>query len=153
MDDINLDKLINFLEEEYSVYQQLYTLGKQKQEVLITEDLTGLEEIVSKEENYLNRARELKSSRERIAGNNSITMLLEKAGYPYRDKLIELQEKLSDVVLKIDDQNILNEKLIHNSLQFLNLNLNLVTSNNSQGTYDKRGQLRPKESGIINHKA
>lgn len=153
MGEINPEAVIKYLYEEYSVWRKLLELAREKEKLLINEDLAGIENITGKEENLVNKARELNAIQEKVMAGYSIEELKKQVDGQYKIKINELQEKLSSLAVEINDQNILNEKLIVNTLQLLNLNLNLVTNNSGQGTYDKKGQLRFKENGLINHKA
>ncbi|WP_027339050.1 flagellar protein FlgN [Halonatronum saccharophilum] len=154
MNSIDIAKLIDILEAEISLYQKLYELGEEKKDSLLARDIGSLEDITKEEEGLLVKVERLEKGRQGISGDISLTQLLNQVKGEERTTLKELQRDLVVLMDKFIDLNDLNNKLIKDSLQLTNFNLNLLNSG-PQGTYGKKGEVNDGErrNMIINKKA
>lgn len=154
---VDSKKIWEILKSEYRLYQELYQLAQQKQDIIIAEDLDGLEEIVKREEKFLEEIHVLEEARLQPADNNadnsmdiSQTSLVDE---PDREEFEDLRNHLVALTVKLREQNLLNNKLIDDSLSLLNMKMNLIRGSGGANTYSKEGLVKKTESTFINRRA
>lgn len=152
-----INKVIKILEKEYQLYKKIKKLVKSKQEAVIEKDLDSLEEIVRQEASHIEKLNELEEKRFDLIGDQKVSQLKEKIdNEDKRNKLIDVQNKLTKIIEAVQEINNTNDKLLKDALQLVNLELNALTGQKKQGTYSKGGKADSqdqKASAVINHKA
>ena len=139
---IRTAELVNNLNLQYSIYQQLYELGREKQQVVISEDLARLEEIRQNEEKFLGKIEGLERERQELSLAQNISAIIKQLDRPNKDKLLKIQQDLLKLLGLLQEQNNLNDRLIKDALQLTNMDLNILTNNNQPPTYDKNNKLQ-----------
>ncbi|AGB42151.1 flagellar biosynthesis/type III secretory pathway chaperone [Halobacteroides halobius DSM 5150] len=153
--EANLKKLADLLAAEYKLYQEVYQLAKEKQEVIMNDKLDKLEEIIKQEEEYLQTVQKLENTREQLVGEKNISQVMANAKEPMRSRLDNLQDKLLKMTMKLQDLNQLNGKLLEDALQLANINLSILGVNQQNNTYSRQGSVNQNQNGgsMLNHKA
>ncbi|GAB6138161.1 flagellar protein FlgN [Halanaerobaculum tunisiense] len=151
----NLAKLADVLAAEYELYQKVYDLAEQKQELIMDQEVDKLEEIVQQEEEQLETIQKLENTRQQLVGEKDLSQLIAEADQPTSDRLEQLQDNLLQLTRKLQDINQLNGKLLDDALQLTNISLNILGANQQGSTYGKQGTVNQEQSGssMINHKA
>ncbi len=138
------NQLIEIIEKESAIYQEVLELAREKKQIIIDGKIQELEVITKREQvlvGSLIKLENLRSSTvEEIVGElgiRSIDNVTELVGYldeTTQRHLLNLKSKLSETVDLLSDENSLNNKLIEQSLDMIEFNMNLITGFNSEGT-------------------
>lgn len=139
-----MENLIHVLEEECKVYDELLELSKIKTPVIIKGDLEKLEEITDEEQEIVAKVNHLDGKREEllkdiaIVINKDVETLKLKNLIQVLEKRPEEQRRLSEChdgisralgdLARVNDQN---NVLIHNALEMVTFDINLVQALNS----------------------
>lgn len=147
-----MEELIRTLEEETEIYHELIPVSEEKTRVIIKNDLETLSKITDKEQTYVNRIATLERKRSEVIVNigtvlnrnpgsltlKKIILLLDKQPVEQR-KLEELHDDLHRTVHRLVDINQQNKRLIEESLEIIDFNINVIKSTQSVQTnnYDR----------------
>ncbi len=136
-----IESLITVLNDQNEEYKELLKLSKNKTDIIIKGDMDGLREIISSEQQYIDKVANYEKKRIEIV--NDIAIVLNKdVEYLTVKEIVKLlsgqkkeQQKLSQArddlrrtlkdMVKIND---MNKKLIEDSLEMVNFNINLINS-------------------------
>lgn len=150
---VDFNELVDTLQQEYRIYQKIYELGQEKQQIIIKEDADRLSEITKLEEEHLTQISSLEKARESLTGGQTISQLLNNYNGSNFDLLNSLRYKLSDFLEVLKEQNALNDRLLDDALKMTNLSLNILTNNNGKSTYGKDSKIKYRQNNIINKRA
>lgn len=145
--------LFEILKKEHQLCQEINKLAEEKQEILINEDIDRLAEIVKSEEKNLEKIKELEGERLEISNGKKMSEISKLLIESERKKFADLSKELLALTIKLKEQNLLNNKLIEDSLHLTNMSLNLAKGNSGTNTYDKKGVVKRQGSNFINKKA
>ncbi|WP_053955782.1 flagellar protein FlgN [Inediibacterium massiliense] len=159
----SVEQLILALTKEYEIYKDYYTLGEQKKEVLILGDIKELEKIISQEQDIIRNTQKIDQIRTAIIGNilfeqkinwiENITQLCEYIEDPYKEKILEIREKLSKLLEEIQSLNDTNQQLTKQQLEYIDFNINILNNAQVTTTYgNKTEQQIIKPSSLIDAK-
>lgn len=150
------DKLIILLNQTLELYQALLVLSRKKRDILVEarpqelELLTKQEEVLiieaGKLENMrLTLARELAAAAGLAPSATALSSLIACAGSETARELSGLSDRFEQVTKDLVEINGLNTKLIEQSLDFINYNINILSQSAVGPTYLPKGQ--PLEKG------
>lgn len=164
MDTILIDKLIEALDKEANVYEGILKLSKQKTDVIIAGKVSELEGITRAEQSVILTLSKLEEGREELVEKialelkvkpNDVTLssLMKMLPKEQAAKLKKGHSSLPKVFNDIRDANVLNSKLIRNSLEYIDFSINVLTSTGSTGNYGNSGQSDdPKKKNFFDLK-
>jgi len=148
--------LILTLEKEQEIYEDVLAISKKKKAVLIDGKMKELELITKKEEQYVMSLIKVEEAREK-----TVQQLIDQLGISSVDSVSELMSHLEDKerlavsqakrglqnTLKfVAIENEFNQKLIQQSLDLLEINLDMITDVSQSGTnYEGSGSDETKE--------
>ncbi|ADL11796.1 flagellar protein FlgN [Acetohalobium arabaticum] len=145
-------KLIEILQAEYQIYQELYRLSEEKQEIIIDNRVEDLLEIIEEEQKEVQKIDQLEGKRidilEKIAAKNSLQegelsfdKLIELISEPQKSQLQEIRSDILELLEELQEINEINANLIRESLQLTDYTLELLTNSNigKTNTYQKPG--------------
>ena len=152
--------LILTLEKEEQIYNEVLALAKDKKSVLIDGKMKELEEITKKEQNYVVSLIKVEEAREKtvqqllkelgVASVENITELVQHLDSEERLAVEKAKRTLQHTVKFVDIENEFNQKLIQQSLDLLELNMEVLTDYSSTGTnYQGSGSDQHKEKKSI----
>jgi flagellar biosynthesis/type III secretory pathway chaperone len=170
------DKLINILSALLTEAEELLALSKEKRLLLIdaakAEDVESLNGITKREEILVLKINKIEKERlalvaeiaasGKLAGESlaselvkSIFQIKNLAGAEHAGRLEELGVKLKKCVDEISEWNGLNTKLISQYLEFLEFNINVLSSAACEQTYsaDPQSASQVKRRALLNAKA
>ena len=136
-----IENLVNILDEQNKEYKELLKLSKDKTDVIIKGDTNKLREMISEEQLFLDKVANLEKKRIEIVNDIAIVLNRDVEYLTVKEiiRLLEGQKKeqqqlsqardslnrtLKDMV-KIND---MNKRLIEDSLEMIDFNINLVNS-------------------------
>ncbi len=151
MDTALIDKLIEVLNKETSVYEGILKLSRQKTDVIIAGRVSELEGITRAEQSVIVTLGKLEEEREKLveqvatqlgmkASDVKLSNLIKLLPKEQAEKLKKCHNTLPRVFNDIQDANGVNSKLIRNSLDYIDFSINVLTSNGSTGNYGNSGQ-------------
>lgn len=141
-----VDVLIKVLDEEVVVYSKLLKNLDEKTQVLVNGDIKKLDEITKEEQSITETLVKLENLREKVIFNIAhkkekseldVSQILEFIEGQEKEILEEKRNKLVNILENIKEKNALNSRLIKDSLDYINLNIDLFTNRDSNLTYGK----------------
>lgn len=139
-----MDELVSTLDNENTIYEELIPLAESKSVIIISNDLRSLEEITEKEQLAIEHLHTLEKKREEIMANMRIVLAVKKTTLSLSElidlmakqpdsqqKLVSLKNKLKGTVERLKVVNDRNEKLIAQSLEISEFQLNTIRSSHS----------------------
>lgn len=136
-----MEELLSTLEAEKEIYEKLIPVSESKMRILVREDLEELKKVTSQEQLLIDRVAAIDRRRERVIENIGIVLnkapkdmdlttlahLLTKQPEERR-KVEELHDSLRTIMKQLIDVNEKNKKLIENSLEMIEFNMNFIQS-------------------------
>ncbi|QPC47516.1 flagellar protein FlgN [Mangrovibacillus cuniculi] len=147
-------KLVLTLEQLYTLHTHLHALAEKKASIVKQGDLESLQQLLKDEQKYISAINTLEKQRQKEAAELlnvpgtqpvTITECIKASASPVAEKLVEVRQKILDVTEKIKRQNELNQQLLYQSLQFINMNLDILDPKETQATYSKDVQNQPSK--------
>lgn len=153
-----MHQLIDTLKKLLKLHQSLHQIAIQKTDVLKKDDMASLKNIMNDEQKHLlaiqkiDKEREiavykLVSGHEILGDKPTISDCINLATGEEKTKLKELQEHLVRCITEIKERNELNQQLLQQSLQFINLSLEMLSPEPPEINYQ-----HPKQNGTIDTK-
>ncbi|WLR49253.1 flagellar protein FlgN [Halobacillus litoralis] len=134
---MTIDPVINHMKQLQQLHESLLSLSKRKTEALKTNDVTGIQQLLIQEKKHVQAIEKIEKQRE-----HSVTQWASEKGIPPRERtvseLIEIlngeeKERLQNayealilVLADLKQQEKLNTELTQQSLQFINMSLDLL---------------------------
>ena len=136
--------LIESMEKLLVLHNQLHETVVEKTEAIKNNDMQILTRLLREEQKHVTAIQIADQKRQQatahVMNNQTETTLSEvikiTSGLE-RDQLVILQEKLTNVLAELKDANALNQQLLEYSLQFVNLNLDLLAPELELANYSK----------------
>ena len=136
-----VEELVSTLHEENEVYQKLIPVTEQKTQVIVTNDLQGLQDVTDREKVLVDHISALEVKRREVVKNmavvlnrreetltlQAITELLKNQPDEQR-RLEEIHDKIKETVGRLKDINAQNKSLIESSLEMIEFNMNFIRS-------------------------
>ena len=141
-------------------YQQVLDLSRHKRDILVTVKTQELDAITKKEELLIIKLGKMEQERQAalaaIASANgvnkedlTIKKLAKMAEKPTSGQLAAMGEEFTQITEELASLNKLNTRLIQQSLDFVNYNLNILTQNCAGNTYQHKGQAGESQARIV----
>ena len=155
---MSAETLINNLTRQYQLHESLLKNAVKKTEVLKKGDVDSLQEIMREEQKLTTAITMMENERQTAAkaflkknGDGQITIAdcIAAANPEAAETLKALQEQLITVIERLQNQNELNKQLIYQSLQYVNMNLDLLQPEKETAAYgrpDEKKQPKPNKS-------
>ncbi|HEX7064427.1 MAG TPA: flagellar protein FlgN [Bacillales bacterium] len=150
---LSAEPLIETMEALVSVHRTLNAHAKEKTRVLKEGDIKGLEALMKKEEAAAAKLKKLEEARiqrvdeflaEKGVIGEDVTMsqLLKFTAPEEERELLEVQNQLMDEIVQLKQQNALNQELIEQSLQFVDMSLDLFQPAKEPANYQHPDQTK-----------
>ncbi len=136
-----MEELFTALDGEKEIYEQLIPISEEKTEVLIRGELKELEKVTQEEQRLIEKASALGKKREQVIANIGLVLNKEAATLDLstladlmakqpeeKEKLVQLHDSLKVIMGRLVDINEKNKKLIENSLEMIEFNMNFIQS-------------------------
>ncbi|MEL3970957.1 flagellar protein FlgN [Rossellomorea oryzaecorticis] len=159
--------LIATLEKLYKLNKSLFDLSVKKTDVIKGGDMEGLDHLLKDEQKHIAAINMVENDRQRESAEYLRTMDLLTEEPPTLSQCIEYsppgdqavlrdwQIKLTELVSLLKERNELNQKLVYQSLQFVNMNLSAMQPQDRQSTYSRpNGEKKaPAQRSIFDSQA
>lgn len=155
---MSAETLINNLTRQYQLHESLLKNAIKKTEVLKKGDVDSLQEIMREEQKLTTAITMMENERQTAAkvflkknvdGQITIADCIAAATPEAAETLKALQEQLITVIERLQNQNDLNKQLIYQSLQYVNMNLDLLQPEKETAAYgrpDEKKHPKPNKS-------
>ncbi|RKD32327.1 flagellar protein FlgN [Thermohalobacter berrensis] len=156
--------LKDILERELHLYNNILDLSEKKTEIIKSGKVKELEKTTQIEQKLIYQAGRLEEEREEIIEklrkefglkkDIDMTKLLEHLDKNEKGIIEKIRNELLDTLEKLKERNNLNGRLIQDSLEYINFNLNLLTNASKQTTYSnevKKGD-QPQNKNLFDAK-
>lgn len=145
---MSIDRIVSVLDELIQVHHAFIELGQAKTEVIKKGDITLLEKLITKEDVMTKQVQQLEKKRIQAVGeflrdhdivpeNITLEQLIKLVPVDRRDELRDRQLKLMNTIIELKDLNDLNRQLIEQSLQLVNVTMNLLQPSAGVSNYDR----------------
>ncbi|MFC7685730.1 flagellar protein FlgN [Ureibacillus sp. GCM10028918] len=155
--------IISILEKLEKMHQSLLKLANQKTELVKKGDMDGLDTIIKNEQSHVAAIEVLEKQRQQmvtdylrakgiaLSDTPTVARVIEAAELEEeRHQLDEISQQLMSVIDDLRKQNDLNQKLVFQSLQFVNMSLDMLQPRPEEINYSgksARGETTaPKKS-------
>ncbi|WP_175990234.1 flagellar protein FlgN [Bacillus sp. Marseille-Q1617] len=159
--------LIATLEKLYKLNKSLFDLSVKKTQVIKRGDMAGLDNLLKDEQKHIAAINTVENERQRQSAGylNGLGLLTEEPPtlsqcieYSAPDDqtvLREWQNKMTELIFELKERNELNQKLVYQSLQFVNMNLSMMQPQDHQSTYARpNGEKKaPPQRSIFDSQA
>ena len=164
---MSANNLIATLEKLYKLHKSLFDLSVNKTDVIKKGDMTELDRVLKDEQKHLAAINTVEAERQRESSHYlqsrgvpvteapTISQCIEHSSYEEREALAQWQQKLVMIIEELRGRNELNQKLVYQSLQFVNMNLSMMQPQPDQSTYSRpNGEKKsPASRSIFDSKA
>ncbi|QIB27513.1 flagellar protein FlgN [Caloranaerobacter azorensis] len=147
-----MEKLINDLKdiliEELNLYKHMLELSINKTEIITSGQVRELDKITQKEQALILKAGKLEDIRESIISKiqdelnlkevKNISKLIDYLSEDQKKEIEDVKQQLIDVLNRLKERNSLNSTLIKDSLEYINLNVNLLANVLSSNIYSDK---------------
>ncbi|SHH69919.1 FlgN protein [Caloranaerobacter azorensis DSM 13643] len=147
-----MEKLINDLKdiliEELNLYKHMLELSINKTDIITSGQVRELDKITQKEQALILKAGKLEDIRESIISKiqdelnlkevKNISKLVDYLSEDQKKEIEYVKQQLIDVLNRLKERNSLNSTLIKDSLEYINLNVNLLANVLSSNIYSDK---------------
>lgn len=151
-----MEQMIEILEKQLKIYQEILKISEEKTDIIVEDKVEELKVMVESEEKLAGNYISLEKQRLKIIkdfakskGINEVLRIDDLCEYfpDYAEKMKSLKEEILSVTKQIKTKNELNEKLVKNSLDFINFSVGIMTGTNTgTGTYGREGTTNKGEA-------
>ncbi|SDJ91063.1 flagellar protein FlgN [Natronincola ferrireducens] len=141
----SIEQLKEALQQELNMYQQVLEMAKEKTQIIKQGRLKELEENTSKEQQYIRTMGTFEKIRRSIFTNisqeleiqepSSVSELLLHLEEEEASHIDDIRNQLLEVIHRLEEINKLNEKLIYQSLEYVNFNIELMTTSHETSSH------------------
>jgi len=151
-----VDNLILTLEKENQIYLEVLELSKNKKKIIIDSKIKELEKITEKEKSFVVTLIKIEEARDKIVNEilkklgvleiENVTDLLKYIEGEQKNSLTFAKNNLMKTIRDVADQNDFNKKLLEQSLELIEFNIDFLTTKEDSGfNYSKNAKDEEKE--------
>jgi hypothetical protein len=151
------NRLLTVLEKIVKLQKSLHQIALKKTDILKADDIEALGQLMKDELKHIKAIEMVNGEREQIQRqlenelllpptNITISQLLKSSMLKDKESLRKLQVKLVEQTQSLKEINEFNQQLLQQSLNFVNLNLDLVLGQQESGNYTDNSSNEEEES-------
>ncbi|MDF2546585.1 MAG: hypothetical protein K0R93_1483 [Anaerosolibacter sp.] len=140
----SIEQLIAVLKQECDLYKDYLNLASKKKTAVIKGDIKEIDHITKLEQNMIVNMGKVDQIRIAIIGNillekkvsnvENITELANLIDEPNRSTILKLKDQLAALLEETKNANELNSELLQQALEYVEYNMNLITSAQPKGS-------------------
>ncbi|MGR3765858.1 flagellar protein FlgN [Rossellomorea sp. NS-SX7] len=139
--------LIATLEKLYKLNKSLMDLSVKKTDVIKRGDMEGLDNLLKDEQKHIAAINTVENERQRQSASYlkplgllteeqpTLSQCIEYSAQEDKHVLQDWHHKMTELISELKERNELNQKLVYQSLQFVNMNLSIMQPQEQQSTY------------------
>lgn len=161
------ESIIEKLAKLNKLHISLHNLANQKTEAIKLNDIDALEKLMNDEQKHVKAINQVEKERQKevelffsgrgVTHSSNLLDVISLANEDEKKRLIENREQLLQITSDLKNQNNLNQQLIYQSLQYVNLSLDMLRPPNINYNYDKPVQAKaghtPSNKSMFDSKA
>ena len=148
---MSIETILSILDNLEKLHKSLLRIANEKTALIKNGDINGIDQLLKDEQAHLAAIVQMDKDREKAAiaylkgqgrpvpMNPTIANLIEATPEMESNQLVEARDRLLHAIHELKWQNDLNQKLTYQSLQFVNLSLDMVRPSTESATYTKTG--------------
>ena len=155
---MSITKILTTLEHLEKIHKSLLSLAYDKAELIKNSDMEALDELLKGEQAHLAGIIQIEAQRQKavtdyltdqgrsISNGPTLTEVMSAAPEEERKSLEEAKDRLLHAIHALKQQNELNQQMTYQSLQFVNLSLDMIRPRPESVNYSKnevQGQSQP----------
>lgn len=133
-----ISNIVSYMNNLERLHRSLWKVAVEKTAAIQTNDVETLDTLLQEEQSHVAAIVQLNEAREKAvdavyaersgqqASNVTVSMLLQVLDGEERQMLSDCRDALVDAIEQLKHQNDLNQQLTYQSLQFVNLSLNMM---------------------------
>ena len=151
-----MERMIEILKKQLEIYKEILKISEDKTDIIVKDKVDELKPMVERDEvlagNNISLEKQWLAIIKEFAESKGINEVLRIDDlcefFPdLADEMKSLKNEILDVTKKIKVKNELNQKLVKNSLEYINFSVGLITGTNmGTGTYGKGGNTNQGEA-------
>ncbi|MCM3743887.1 flagellar protein FlgN [Sporosarcina luteola] len=146
---MSIETILSILDNLEKLHKSLLRIANEKTALIKNGDINGIDQLMKEEQAHLAAIVQIDIDRQKaviaylkgqgrpVPMNPTISNLIEATPEPENKPLVEAKERLLHAIHELKWQNELNQKLTYQSLQFVNLSLDMVRPRLESATYSK----------------
>ncbi|RFB11034.1 flagellar protein FlgN [Bacillus sp. HNG] len=150
---MSADNLVVLLKKILTLHQNLLKLAERKTDILKKGDIDALNDQMKEEQKYILAIKQLENERIALVDkwlgsrvkDKTLSKCIEMASEPVRSKLEEIHEELVKVTQDLKSLNDLNQQLTHQSLQYVNMSLDMLLPQEQNAGYGNPAGTKGKK--------
>jgi len=161
---MSADVLITTLDKLLKLHQSLYELAVRKTDIIKNGDMDALNQILKDEQTHIAAIEQMEKGRQKAAKaiapeveHPVILDCIKHLDEPEQNHLVKLADELVKVVHQLKEQNHLNQQLVHHSLKFVHLSMDLLRPQPTEINYGPPSKSKQSSEasplGMFNSKA
>ncbi|MFP7442338.1 flagellar protein FlgN [Bacillus infantis] len=160
---MSAEALLESMTKLIRLHKSLSELSARKTGIIKAGDTEALSQILKEEQTHVAAIRRIENDRQKTAAalvpgkaTPTISDCLEVLSLPDQEKLAGLTEELAEAILHIKEANDLNQQLLDQSLQYINVSMNLMRPQPENINYGPAAGQQNKQlpsQGLFNSKA
>ncbi|WP_102273786.1 flagellar protein FlgN [Cytobacillus massiliigabonensis] len=130
---MSAELLIASMEKLCKLHKSLYELAIKKTDIIKTGDMDALDQLLKDEQSHIAAIDRMEKERQKLAkvivphiDQPTVSDCIENFAAAEQEKVMNATNELIQLVLRLKEQNYLNQQLVHNSLQFVNVSMSLL---------------------------
>ncbi|MGN7399529.1 flagellar protein FlgN [Cytobacillus praedii] len=130
---MSAELLFASMEKLCKLHKSLYELAVNKTDIIKTGDMDALNQLLKDEQSHIAAIDQMEKERQKAAkalaphiDQPTVTDCMDHLSTAEQEEITDIANELIQQVLHLKEQNNLNQQLIHNSLQFVNVSMNLL---------------------------
>lgn len=145
---ILFDELIEVLEDELKAHKDLLSLTNKKTDIIIAGHVKDLDKITQLENTLIINIGKLEERREKVVENIqkqlglkeelNMSSILKHSDDETTKEIEKIKNEFLNIIGTLKNKNQLNNVLIQDNLEFINLNLQLITNSLEQELYNNK---------------
>lgn len=146
---MSIEPILTTLNHLEKLHTSLLRLSNDKTALLKSGDIAGIDQLLKEEQSHLAAIVQLDQKRVQsvkqyvnaqgsaMPAEPTMTQLIELTNNPDKEQLAEARDRLLHAIHELKQQNDLNQQLTYQSLQFVNLSLDMVRPRPETVNYSK----------------
>jgi uncharacterized protein YicC (UPF0701 family) len=136
--------IIDSLRKLLLLHKSLFELAERKTEILKGNDIAELNSLLKEEQRHIYAIQQMEEQRKNAtakmvqSSDQALSALIAAVNDEERTMIVDLKERLTEVIEKLKRQNDLNQQLIQQSLQFVHLSLDMILPQPEVYNYGRR---------------
>jgi len=151
-----MERMVEILKKQLEIYKEILKISEDKTDIIVKDKVDELKPMVEREEvlagSYISLEKQRLAIIKEFAESKGINEVLRiddlcKHFPDLADEMKSLKAEILDITKKIKVKNELNQRLVKNSLEYINFSVGLITGTNTgTGTYGKGGNAMQGEA-------